>query len=296
MSTKVFLSWSGDLSRKAAEFFKDWLEIVIQELEIFYSEDDITKGSNGIETIFRNLRESAASVIMLTKENQTSPWICFEAGAIFTKSEDSYACGLMLDFSADELEGPLKSIQQTPFEKKEVFKMLKAINSKCASPLTEERLKRVFDRNWDNLEHELSILISAAPTSKVPTKQQPKSTKSATKRTENTGETSELVESFYTQAVRLHREKLRELLLAAVCFNDCEKEWSINDMAKALHLSRSKTESLVTIAQKNGLVTGRRIISYDPGSDSFVYKIGPEALVVLANQEKRQETSEDKTD
>lgn len=281
MSTKVFLSWSGDLSRKAAEIFKNWLEIVIQELDVFYSENDIAKGTNGIKTIFDQLKDSVASVIMLTKANQTSPWICFEAGAMLSKQEGN-ACGLLLDFGIDDLEGPLQHLQQTRLEKEDVFKLLKTLNAKCGAPLTDEKLKRAFENNWDKLYNDLTPLISKKaqeacmpPTSaKISSKTTPK------KSTETASPIVE--ENFYLRALKNHRDDIIKLLNAATLYNNKDYEWSIANMAKTMGMDISRIEVLTDIAMRHNLVTTRRDFGRKIGGVS-VYKITPQATIMLEN-------------
>jgi hypothetical protein len=41
---EIFISWSGDLSKKIAEQLKIFLPSVIQSLKPFYSSEDISKG------------------------------------------------------------------------------------------------------------------------------------------------------------------------------------------------------------------------------------------------------------
>jgi hypothetical protein len=41
---KIFISWSGDLSRKVAELLSTWLEDVLQGTKAWRSEADIDKG------------------------------------------------------------------------------------------------------------------------------------------------------------------------------------------------------------------------------------------------------------
>jgi hypothetical protein len=41
---KIFVSWSGEPSREAAELIKQWLPSVIQEVEVWVSSQDIGKG------------------------------------------------------------------------------------------------------------------------------------------------------------------------------------------------------------------------------------------------------------
>src|SRR5437868_11508525 len=42
---KVFISWSGPLSKAVAELLKDWIKCVLQATEPFLSSEDIDKGA-----------------------------------------------------------------------------------------------------------------------------------------------------------------------------------------------------------------------------------------------------------
>lgn len=288
MSTKVFLSWSGELSRSAAEIFKNWLEIVIQELDVFYSEDDIAKGTNGIKTIFSNLQESVASVIMLTKENQTSPWICFEAGAMLSKKEEAPACGLLLDFSIAELEGPLKNLQQTTLEKKDVYKLLKTLNSKCSAPLAEERLKRAFDNNWESLHQDLTKLISKIGEEKSGKAALQKTVRPAKDKKSAVTPTSEEELPMELKMLKNHKEGILELLNAAMKFNNKGKHWTIRGMAQVLKKSISQTEALTEIARLNNFVSQELNYVLNDEKDMYLYKITMEGILLLSELEKRR--------
>lgn len=82
---KLFVSWSGDDSREAAELLKDWLPSVIQEAEVWVSSQDIGKGERWSPSLWENLSEIDFGILMLTKTNCTAPWIMFEAGALAKK-------------------------------------------------------------------------------------------------------------------------------------------------------------------------------------------------------------------
>lgn len=292
MRTKVFLSWSGDLSRQAAEIFKGWLEIVIQELDVFYSEDDIAKGTNGIKTIFSNLQESVASVIMLTKENQTSPWICFEAGAMLSK-QDANACGILLDFGIDELEGPLKNLQQTTLIKKDVLKLLKTLNSKCSTQLSEDKLKRAFDSTWEKLYKDLTHLIQTA-NSDGATKST--SAKLAAKTSYHTSKKNILVEQKQKMQEQFSRDlednydNIVALLKCALTYNNKDCLWSSRLMMRVLNVTRSQIELLIDLCIKGRFISKSFDISSMNSSDPYVYKITPEGTSMI-NQIMRTEKS-----
>ena len=79
---KVFISWSGEFSRKAAESLSKWIQIIIQTVDVFYSPDDIEKGENWNNRLSEELEQSNFGIICLTPENIKAPWILFETGAL----------------------------------------------------------------------------------------------------------------------------------------------------------------------------------------------------------------------
>lgn len=79
---KVFISWSGERSKKVALIFHEWLPQVIQSLEPFASSEDIEKGSRWNTDIAQELKESTFGLICVTKDNLSAPWLNFEAGAL----------------------------------------------------------------------------------------------------------------------------------------------------------------------------------------------------------------------
>lgn len=79
---KVFISWSGELSKNIAEIFRQWIPGVIQAVKPYYSPDDITKGTRWNSEIAKELDASKIGIICLTPNNLESPWIMFEAGTL----------------------------------------------------------------------------------------------------------------------------------------------------------------------------------------------------------------------
>ena len=119
---KVFVSWSGELSKEIAEVLKKWIPCIIQSVEVFYSPEDIEKGDNWDATISSELSECNYGIICLTPENTMAPWINFEAGAI-AKSLDSKVSALMINIKPSDIKGPLSRYQATRFEKQDFFQL-----------------------------------------------------------------------------------------------------------------------------------------------------------------------------
>src|SRR5664280_2412573 len=109
---KIFISWSGDLSKQVALLLRDWLPGAIQALDPpWVSEVDIESGANWSTSIGKELTDARFGIICVTQENQSRPWLNFEAGAISRLV--AKAAPLLIDFTdkSDLIGGPLSQLQ-----------------------------------------------------------------------------------------------------------------------------------------------------------------------------------------
>ncbi|UXP32323.1 toll/interleukin-1 receptor domain-containing protein [Reichenbachiella agarivorans] len=158
---KVFISWSGDLSKKIAESFRQWIPGVIQAVKPYYTPDDITKGTRWGTEIAKELDDSKVGIICLTRENLLSPWIMFEAGALSKNLEQSKVCPLLFGIDPADIQGPLIQFQAAKFSKVEMKKVVKMINSELGEhSLASDILDGVFEMWWPKLDKEIKDLLS----------------------------------------------------------------------------------------------------------------------------------------
>lgn len=157
MATKVFISWSGDLSKKVAESLRQWLPGVLQFVKPYFTPDDIEKGSRWGPDITKELDASEVGVICLTKDNLEKPWILFEAGALSKSFDKAKVCTLLFNVDTTDLTGPLTIFQHTKFEKADFKKLVKSINA-CGGDvkLEDSVFDSVFDMWWPKLEESIS--------------------------------------------------------------------------------------------------------------------------------------------
>lgn len=157
MSTKVFISWSGELSKQVAALFKKWLPTIIQELEPFFSPKDVSKGGRAMEDVINAMRQSKVSISCLTKGNQEKPWIEYEGG--FLDGCRVPVCGFLINLTDKEISYPLKQFQLTTFNKEDILDLLKTINRKCENSITVSLLEEIFETRWPSFEKELKSII-----------------------------------------------------------------------------------------------------------------------------------------
>ena len=79
---KVFLSWSGERSRAVAEALREWLPFINAEIQPWMSGTDIEPGARWSNAIAEELDAISIGIVCVTRENQSSPWLNFEAGAL----------------------------------------------------------------------------------------------------------------------------------------------------------------------------------------------------------------------
>lgn len=161
---KIFLSWSGDRSRAAANTFADWLPDVLQSVTAFASDKDIESGTSWDARIRKELHESNYGIVFVTRDNMNKPWLNFEAGALSKKVRKSRCVPLIVDDELDPvmINGPLGQLQARRFNKDQVLQLVQEINLACLVPLRADRVERCFENAWHNLETKYSNFPAAS--------------------------------------------------------------------------------------------------------------------------------------
>jgi len=159
---KVFLSWSGDLSRDMAIALHDWLPCVIQTLNPYVSAKDIHKGDRWLIEVSKELEKAAFGILCITPDNLDKPWLHFEAGALSKSVDTSRVIPLLLGVHVSDVEGPLAQFQAASVERNEMRDLLVSLNSAAESPLPDAVLESSFTKWWPDLEDKLAALEERA--------------------------------------------------------------------------------------------------------------------------------------
>jgi hypothetical protein len=161
MSSKVFISWSGELSKKLAEELRIWLPAVLQFVKPYFTPNDIEKGTSWSTSITAELSTSNIGILCLTKDNISEPWILFEAGALSKNFDKANVCTILFNLDTSDLSGPLTNFQATRFEKEDFRKLITTINNTGdkESQLVVETLNEVFEMWWPRLEEKIKNIL-----------------------------------------------------------------------------------------------------------------------------------------
>jgi hypothetical protein len=122
------------------------------------SAHNIEAGARWHAELDRILEESHLGIICLTPENQSSPWVLFEAGALAKTTKVARVIPYRVGLSETDVEYPLAQFQGVDANEAGTFKLLESINDAGNLLMTEEKLMRIFQKWWPDLEKGLGPL------------------------------------------------------------------------------------------------------------------------------------------
>lgn len=154
----VFISWSGERSRAAAEALNWWLPQVINAVEPWLS-TGIDKGARWVSDVASRLEAAKAGIICLTPENLHTDWILFEAGALSKTLDHTFVCPFLIDLEPSDVKFPLAQFQATTTQKDDVLKLLITLNSALGDTArSDARLAEAFEVWWPKLDSRIKSL------------------------------------------------------------------------------------------------------------------------------------------
>jgi hypothetical protein len=242
---KVFISWSGELSHKVAELLGSWIPDVLSGVSIWLSSEDLEKGSIWFGDLSQKLEENSFGILCLTRENQSAPWVLFEAGALSKGLSSSRVCPILVDIdTTDLMRGPLTHFNATKPTKDDMLKLVKTINSHttemAGKPPADDKVRKHFDKWWGDFEKPFRAIVTGY---KPATRQKPRPDR------EILDEILEIVRRL--QSTRLDKylvlrpdeSRLRELLLSARSPQEIARAHTVLD---ALINGRMAEEAAIT--------------------------------------------------
>src|SRR5262245_4246481 len=155
----VFLSWSGDRSKRLASVLSDFLQDAIQNVTVWMSDQNIGAGSRWSDELNKKLEDSDFGVLCLTPENLSAPWLLFEAGSLAKSVSGSKVVPYCLGVALTDVPVPLAQFQSVNADKAGTKKLLQSLNSALDSPIDQPRLERIFGKWWPGLKTKIEAIL-----------------------------------------------------------------------------------------------------------------------------------------
>jgi anti-anti-sigma regulatory factor len=154
---KLFLSWSGEESRRTAETLKTWLQGLFK-VEAWMSAHDIDAGSPWATTLHDQLRQADFGVLCLNVDNVNSPWILYEAGALATNVKTGCVVPYLMGIEPSSLPGPLGKFQSVQADEEGTWNLVRSIST-LAEHHQNENLREKFAAQWPTLVESLGLAL-----------------------------------------------------------------------------------------------------------------------------------------
>lgn len=153
---RIFVSWSGERSRRLALALQDWLPYAIHSIrreDIWVSDRDIEAGQAWSRVLGDVLSETGIGLLCLTHENRHAPWIHFEAGALAKHLVTAKVIPLLFGMQPKDLVGsPLSQFQAVRLVEQDLPRLLRSLSAELGGgSLPEAVLERSFRQNWPDL-------------------------------------------------------------------------------------------------------------------------------------------------
>lgn len=154
----IFLSWSGDVCKQYADVLDEYIPLIIQAANIFFTPRDIEKGTLWDPEMMNALDKAQIGIICFTTETKDSEWVLFESGALSREVDGSRLCPILFGVTPGELPAPLSRYQTTQFGKEEFLSLMKTINNAFEGGIggqSNENLVRAFETYWPTIKEQI---------------------------------------------------------------------------------------------------------------------------------------------
>jgi len=159
---KVFISWSGERSKLLAIALREWLQPILQSVEVWMSEADIDAGDRWGQEVARELSSCNFGIICVTPENLGASWLLFEAGALAKSLEGSKVIPLLFELELRDISGPLAQFQAKKFDQAGLSEVANSINKTLPTAIADGIVKSLLDAMWPSIKQKIDAVPKRA--------------------------------------------------------------------------------------------------------------------------------------
>jgi hypothetical protein len=140
--------------------------MVLQYVEPWVSDKDISAGERWAQAIASELDASNFGIICITPENLHSEWILFESGALSKSMLDAKVIPLLFGLEMSDLSGPLSQFQAQKLEEAGVMEVVKSINKVSETKTSYQIVEQLVPALWPRLQASLENIPDTEPSEK----------------------------------------------------------------------------------------------------------------------------------
>jgi hypothetical protein len=128
---------------------------------------DIELGSRWSVEIAGKLESTQFGLICVTAENQTSPWVNFEAGALAKSMDEARVVPIAIDLDKGHVKQPLGQFQTIEATKSSFRDLVGQLNDLLPTPIDAATLSDTFEAFWPSFQERLAVAKKDQPSTKT---------------------------------------------------------------------------------------------------------------------------------
>jgi hypothetical protein len=162
---QTFISFSGPLSKEVGKLIHQLIDEVCPVTSPWISDIDVEQGENWFNDIAERINNTDRGIVVITKQNLSSPWIWWEAGALAGRTGFANVDAVLVDADFRDLSGsPLSAYQATTINDRErVCRLITQLNNASPSPRKVQTLQGLFGKLWPQFESSVADLVAKNP-------------------------------------------------------------------------------------------------------------------------------------
>lgn len=164
-SRRVFISWSGERAKAIGLLLRDWAIEMFDDLDPWLSDVDIASGAQSLVELHNSLGRASMGLVVVTQDNQSSPWLNYEAGALSraVAPGPTRVIPLLVGFrKPTEIAGPLGQFQARVLS---FDGLTKVTDTLCELLDVDQEVGRIrLSRSWPTLSKAIEDEMADAPT------------------------------------------------------------------------------------------------------------------------------------
>jgi len=121
---------------------------------------DILAGQPWDHQLEAALKSAAFGVLCITPQNQASPYLHYEAGAIANQvGSQNRVCPLLIGgLTPSQLAQPLGRFQGKVANQQGIWELVESLNTIAGRPIERPRLRKAFDGQWPQLQDAIAAI------------------------------------------------------------------------------------------------------------------------------------------
>src|SRR5262249_38226157 len=145
-SKSVFIGYGCQKSRLVAQALREWLRCLSPDIQPWLSTLDMPPGGLWPLQLANKLQKTQAGILCVTKDNTSSSWLNFEAGALSRSVETALVVPYAIDLDPSLIPTPIGHFQGVAATRRDTLRMVSRLFEALGADYDWK--SNIFDAFW----------------------------------------------------------------------------------------------------------------------------------------------------